>query len=54
MDSRETYQKLHEFAQLYATGAVKHLEHYQGERPLFDLYDVENEIERAMSRKCRA
>ena len=51
VDSRETYQKLLEFAQLYAIGAVKRLEHYQGERPLFEMFNVENEIARAMSRK---
>jgi ribonuclease G len=51
VDSRETYQKLLEFAKLYAAGAVKRLEHYQGERPLFDMYNVENEIAKAMSRK---
>ncbi len=27
------------------------LEHYTGERPLFDLYNVETEIERALSRR---
>jgi len=51
VDSRETFQKLSEFAELYAARAVKRLEHYQGERPLFDMYNVEVEIEKAMSRK---
>jgi ribonuclease G len=51
VDSRETCHKLQDFARLYATNAVSKLEHYQGERPLFDLYGVEDEIERAMSRK---
>src|SRR5256886_17329559 len=27
------------------------LEHYVGERPLFDLYNVETEIEKALSRR---
>jgi len=51
VDSRETFQKLSEFAELYAAGAVTRLEHYQGERPLFDMYNAEIEIEKAMSRK---
>ena len=51
VDSAETYQKLVEFANLYAMTALDKLVHYQGERPLFDLYSVEQEIERAMSRK---
>lgn len=51
IDSREAYQKLLDFASHYAVGAVKHLEHYQGERPLFDMFNVEQEITKAMSRK---
>jgi len=51
VDSSETYQKLLDFANLYAITAVEKLVHYQGERPLFDLYSIEQEIEKAMSRK---
>jgi len=39
------------FAQDYIVGAGSRLEHYVGERPLFDLYGVEEEIERALSRR---
>lgn len=51
VDSSETYQKLIDFAKLYAITALDKLAHYQGERPLFDLYSIEQEIEKAMSRK---
>ena len=51
VDSYETYQRLIDFSNLYAIAALDKLVHYQGERPLFDLYSVEQEIERAMSRK---
>lgn len=51
IDSSETYQKLVEFANLYAITALDKLVHYSGERPLFDLYSIEKEIEHAMSRK---
>ena len=51
IDSSETYQKLVDFANLYALAALNKLVHYQGERPLFDLYSIEQEIEKAMSRK---
>lgn len=51
VDSSETYQKLVDFANLYAMTALGKLVHYQGERPLFDLYNIEPEIEKAMSRK---
>ena len=51
VDSRSTYQKMLEFAQDYNTSATDCLEHYQGARPLFDLYSVEEEIERALSKR---
>ncbi len=51
VDSRETYQRMTAFAQDYMVSAVSRLEHYVGERPLFDLYGVEEEIERALSRR---
>ena len=51
VDSRETYQRMATFAQDYNPGATEHLEHYPGERPLFDLYNVEEEIERALSKR---
>lgn len=51
VDSGETYQKLQDFAEHYTTGALNRLEHYQGEQPLFDIHNVENEIKKAMTRK---
>jgi len=51
VDSRETHQRMAAFAQDYIAGAIPLLEHYAGERPLFDLYGVEEEIERALSRR---
>ena len=51
VDSRSTYQKMLEFAQDYNTAATDRLEHYPGVRPLFDLHGVEEEIERALSKR---
>ena len=51
VDSRETYAKVLEFAQRYTRQAIPILEHYNGERPLFDLFGVEEEIERALGRR---
>ena len=51
IDSRENYQKLAAFAQHYMPQVHGKLEHYTGERPLFDLYNVETEIEKALSRR---
>ena len=51
VDSRENFQKLAAFAQGYMPQLVTRIEHYTGERPLFELYNVEDEIERALSRR---
>ena len=51
VDSRETFQKLKEFADIYVPGITGLLEHYNEDRTLFDLYGVEEEIQRALSRR---
>jgi len=51
VDSRETHQKMLAFAQDYIQRFVDRIEHYVGDRPLFDLYGVEDEIERALARR---
>jgi len=51
VDSRETYAKMMEFANEYTPALVGRIEHYPGERPLFDLNAVEEEIERALARR---
>jgi len=51
VDSRENFQKLAAFADAYTPNVRAKLEHYTGERPLFDLYNVEPEIEKALSRR---
>ena len=51
VDSRSTHQRMLEFAQAYNPIASDRLEHYPGVRPLFDLYNVEEEIERALSKR---
>ena len=51
VDSRETFAKVRDFASRYTRTALPILEHYTGERPLFDLFGVEDEIERALARR---
>jgi ribonuclease G len=51
IDSRENFQKLKAFAGEYTPNILPRLEHYTGERPLFDLQNVEDEIERALARR---
>lgn len=51
VDSRETYARAIEFAQEFVPGVENKLEHYPGERPLFDLYNVEDDLQKALQRK---
>jgi len=51
VDSRETFQKMIAFAQDYMVNVVERVNHYAGERPLFDLYGVEDEIEKSLARR---
>ncbi len=51
IDSRLQYDDLLAFGTAYAPSSAAKLEHYKGERPIFDLYGVEEEIERALARR---
>ncbi|WP_283151019.1 ribonuclease G [Silvimonas soli] len=51
VDSRENVQKMREFAQAFVADVFPRVQHYSGERPLFELYGVEAEIERALARR---
>ena len=51
VDSRETFVKMQDFAREYTPALVERIQHYSGERPLFDLHGVEDEIEKALARR---
>ncbi len=51
IDSRESFDKAREFAKDFMPELIDKLEYYPGEQPLFGLYSIEQEIERAMHRK---
>jgi ribonuclease G len=51
IDSRETYQKACEFAQDLIPEVAERIEYYPGERPIFDLYSVEDEIQKSLQKK---
>ncbi len=51
VDSRETCDKLRSFAAQYMPGLAEKIEHYSGARPVFDLYGVEDEIQRALHKE---
>jgi ribonuclease G len=53
IDSRETARKAIEFIADYIPELTAHIEHYGGERPIFDLYGVEDEIQKALARKAQ-
>ena len=51
IDSRSTWEKAQRFALKYIPDQRSSIEYYPGERPLFDLYGVEDEIQKALERK---
>ncbi len=51
IDSREAYQSMKKFARRFMPEVAKRLYYYPGERPIFDVYGVEEEIDRALKRK---
>ena len=51
VDSRETCQRMLEFADKFVPEMGPRLEHYPGERPIFELYSIEEEVQRALSKK---
>jgi ribonuclease G len=51
VDSRETFQKMSEFAHNYTGGVTGKLQHYSADRPLFDLHAIDEEIEKALARR---
>ncbi|MDX2505977.1 MAG: Rne/Rng family ribonuclease, partial [Gammaproteobacteria bacterium] len=53
IDSRETYNKVIKFANKFIPELAPGIEYYPGERPIFDLYGVEDEIQRALQSKIK-
>lgn len=51
VDSKETYLSMVEFAQSYVPKIADLIEHYPGERPIFDLHGVEDEIQKGLEQK---
>ena len=51
VDSRQNFEALKDFARMYVPSAEALLVHYTGERPLFEVYGVDEEIERALGRR---
>ena len=51
IDSSETFQAAKAFCEVAEPEVLNKLQWYPGERPLFDLYSVEEEIRRALARR---
>ena len=50
IDSREGFQKVNLFAEEFIPELTERIELYTGERPIFELYNVEDEIQKALER----
>jgi ribonuclease G len=51
IDSKMQYDALKAFGEQFTPTSVSKLEHYKGERPIFDLYNIDEEIMRALARR---
>jgi ribonuclease G len=51
IDSKEQHGLLLAFAAEFMPDTVPKLQHYSGERPIFDLFNVDDDIARALSRR---
>jgi ribonuclease G len=51
VDSKETFNSMIEFASSYVPEVADLIEHYPGERPIFDLHGVEDEIQKGLEQK---
>ncbi|WP_037090288.1 ribonuclease E/G, partial [Rhodanobacter sp. OR444] len=51
VDSRDTFEKVTHFVHKFMPNLDDRIEHYDGERPIFDLYGVEDEMQRALKKE---
>ncbi|MCE2572116.1 ribonuclease G [Motilimonas eburnea] len=51
VDSKQTFDDLTLFTREFVPELTARLEYYPGDRPIFDIFDVENETQRALERK---
>ncbi len=51
VDHLETFQRMREFARTFMPDHAERIELYRSDRPIFDLYGVEDEIQRSLDRK---
>ncbi|PJC85550.1 ribonuclease G [Vibrio sp. HA2012] len=51
VDSRLAFETLKEFTSEFVPELTEKLVHYEGDKPIFDMHDAENEIQRSLDRK---
>ncbi len=51
IDSREQFEKLKGFAAEFMPATLPKLQHYIGERPIFDLFNIDDDIAKALGRR---
>ena len=51
VDHPDTFQRMQEFARTFMPDRADSIELYAGERPIFDLYGIEEEIQKSLDRK---
>ena len=51
IDSRMQFEALQAFGRTYMPAVVNKLEHYRGERPIFDLFGIEEDVAKALARR---
>ena len=53
IDSRETWQRASDFCEQFMPDLTPRVEYYPGERPIFEIYSIEDEIQKALDRKVQ-
>jgi ribonuclease G len=53
VDSHLAYERMAGFARMFMPDLAERIERYAGNRPIFDLYGVEDELQRALERKVQ-
>jgi len=53
IDSRETFKRVEKFAKKFIPEVANCIEYYPGERPVFDLYGIDDEIRKSLEPKVQ-
>ena len=53
IDSKETFKRVMEFSKHFIPDFLGRIEYYSGERPIMDLYSIEDEMQKSLDRKVQ-